>query len=240
MLLKAKNWDRFQHYDNRCPPWIKLHRQLLDDKDYLSLPTASMALAPLLWLLCSENKQGVCEGDEEKLAWRLRKPVEFITEGLPHLLTAKFFTVIQGDASKVLAGSKQVAPKKCSEGEGEGEREREESIVGASPNLPQGVPSISLWKEAEELLTFLNQKTGKRFPPRQPNQKPTASLTLVHNLLKTGCQAQQIRQVIANRIMKWGTDPKMKEYLRPATLFLPSNFSNYVGELGPQSGAAQA
>jgi len=28
MLLKTKKWSDFQHYKNRCPPWIKLHRNL--------------------------------------------------------------------------------------------------------------------------------------------------------------------------------------------------------------------
>ena len=58
MLLITKNWAEFQHYKDRSPPWIKLHKELLDDRQYQSLPLASRALAPMLWLLASETKDG--------------------------------------------------------------------------------------------------------------------------------------------------------------------------------------
>ena len=29
--LHIKNWGEFQHYKKRNPPWIKLHKKLLDD-----------------------------------------------------------------------------------------------------------------------------------------------------------------------------------------------------------------
>ncbi len=62
MLLQPKNWAVFQHYKDRCPPWIKLHRDLLNDRSYMRLPIASKALAPMLWLLASESKDGVFDG----------------------------------------------------------------------------------------------------------------------------------------------------------------------------------
>ncbi len=30
MNYRIKNWDKFQHFKNRRPPWIKLHREILD------------------------------------------------------------------------------------------------------------------------------------------------------------------------------------------------------------------
>ena len=56
MKITPRNWARFQHYNTRRPPWIKLHRGLLDDYQFHTLPLASKALAPLLWLLASEHK----------------------------------------------------------------------------------------------------------------------------------------------------------------------------------------
>jgi len=86
--------------------------------------------------------------------------------------------------------------------------------------------------EAEAILDFLNRKAGKRFTARLPNKDPTFSLKSVVILLKRGYSRQQIQQVIGNRLLKWGNDPKMREYLRPSTLFRPSNFEQYAGELG--------
>jgi uncharacterized phage protein (TIGR02220 family) len=105
---------------------------------------------------------------------------------------------------------------------------KEEAIVGLAPNG-------AMWGEAEGLLEFLNQKTGKHFNGIRPNGKRTKTITDIHALLKHGYTAVQIKQVIANRWLKWGNDSKMREYLRPSTLFRPSNFENYLGELGVQT-----
>jgi hypothetical protein len=36
-FLQVKNWRSFQHYGKRNPPWIKLHRALLDDYAFCAL-----------------------------------------------------------------------------------------------------------------------------------------------------------------------------------------------------------
>jgi uncharacterized phage protein (TIGR02220 family) len=120
----------------------------------------------------------------------------------------------------------QQCHRDISESESESElREikKEKSIVGLVPNVTG---------EAEVLLTFLNERTGKHFQARKPNGEPTATLKFLQTLLKHQYTPTQIRQVIANRWLRWGTDPKMQEYLRPSTLFRPSNFEQYLGELG--------
>jgi hypothetical protein len=52
--LTVKNWSKFQHYKNRTPPWIKLHRDLLRDYDFCRLPDVSKAHLMLLWVLASQ------------------------------------------------------------------------------------------------------------------------------------------------------------------------------------------
>ncbi|WP_233218251.1 hypothetical protein, partial [Roseateles chitinivorans] len=36
-FLSVKNFERYQHYTKRNPPWIKLYYDLLDDDDFISL-----------------------------------------------------------------------------------------------------------------------------------------------------------------------------------------------------------
>ena len=115
---KVKNWAAFQHYKDRSPPWIKLHRELLDDFAFTSLPLASKALAPLLWLLAAETQDGSVSLDAEWLAWRLRIAVSDVEAGLSPLIEKGFLI----PDSKALAKRKQVA---IPEGEGETERETE-------------------------------------------------------------------------------------------------------------------
>ena len=72
--LRVKNWPEFQHYKHRRPPWIKLHKIILDDLDFMRLPDASKALAMLCWLLASESDDGSIPYDGDYLAFRLHSP----------------------------------------------------------------------------------------------------------------------------------------------------------------------
>jgi hypothetical protein len=116
MKLIPKNWVKFQHYKDRNPPWIKLHRDLLIDKEFMRLPLASKALAPLLWLLASESVEGVFDADLDELEFRLRISQKELSEGIKPLITNGFFL----DASTMLAVSLQDA---IPETEREAERE---------------------------------------------------------------------------------------------------------------------
>jgi hypothetical protein len=103
--LTVKGWANFQHYKDRAPPWIKLHKTLLDNFEYQSLPLASRALAPMLWLLASEQIDGSIDADPRKLAFRLRTSVDEVVAGLNPLIESGFFV---GD-SIMLASCKQGA-----------------------------------------------------------------------------------------------------------------------------------
>lgn len=91
MTLTPKNWDEFQHYKDRAPVWIKLHRGLLDDFNFSRLPVASRALAPLLWLLASEYEDGKITASIEEIAFRLRTSEPDIIEALNPLIDTGFF-----------------------------------------------------------------------------------------------------------------------------------------------------
>jgi len=52
--IKIKNWEKFQHYKDRTPPWIKLHRDLLTDYDFSVLPDALKGQLSMLWILASQ------------------------------------------------------------------------------------------------------------------------------------------------------------------------------------------
>jgi hypothetical protein len=86
MQIRPKNWAVFQHYKDRCPPWIKLHRDLLNNRDYMTLPLASKALAPLLWLLASEAKDGVFNAATEELMFRLHLSAREVEDGIGPLI----------------------------------------------------------------------------------------------------------------------------------------------------------
>ena len=135
MKLVPKNWTIFQHYKDRCPPWVKLHRELLNDKQFMCLPVASKALAPLLWLLASESKTGEFDGSIEELVFRLRFTTKEVEAGLKPLIDKGFFL----NASGVLADCLQDAIP-------ETEREREERERQKQLALDVKLGFVEFWK----------------------------------------------------------------------------------------------
>ena len=132
MLLIPKNWAVFQHYKDRLPPWIKLHREILNDRVFMGLPIASKALAPLMWLLASESKNGSFDGSLDELVFRLHISPKEYQDGVKPLIDKGFFVV----ASGVLADCKQVAiPERETETETKREAKKIQTPDGVSPEV---------------------------------------------------------------------------------------------------------
>lgn len=111
MLMLPKNWEQFQHYKKRNPPWIRLYRGLIDNHEFQCLPVASRALAPMLWVLAGEYPDGVFDGSAKILAFRLRSTEKEIEEAFGPLIDAGFFELYEGSATDLLARRKQVASR---------------------------------------------------------------------------------------------------------------------------------
>jgi hypothetical protein len=67
---RVKGWGEFQHYKDRRPPWIKLHRTLLDNRDYHMLSDGAGKALPLIWIMASDF--GGEMPDNGTAAFRLR------------------------------------------------------------------------------------------------------------------------------------------------------------------------
>ena len=57
--LRVPNWEDYQHYKDRSPPWIKLHNQLLEDFEFCVLPDASKAHLTAIWMLASRTNNKI-------------------------------------------------------------------------------------------------------------------------------------------------------------------------------------
>lgn len=125
MIIRPKGWGDFQHYKDRSPPWIRLHRSLLDNYDFQRLPVASRALAPMLWLLAAESKDPKnpeIDASPAYLSFRLRMDEETVAGIVKPLIDAGFFDVIC-DASGVLANRlRDAVPETETETEAEAEK----------------------------------------------------------------------------------------------------------------------
>ncbi len=96
------NWERFQHYKDRNPPWIKLHFELLSSMDWVVLDDASRVLAVACMLIASRNN-GRVPADPHYM-----KRVAYLNS-LPKfkpLIDCGFLENLQADASVLQADAR--------------------------------------------------------------------------------------------------------------------------------------
>jgi hypothetical protein len=125
MAYRIRNWEGFQHYTSRTPPWIKLHRSLLTNREWHALSGGAAKMLVELWLIASEDQNGVIHISTEDLAWRMRRTSKEVHSWVKELVAQRFIESCLQDASNTLAT--------CSlEREGERERETETEVEAAS------------------------------------------------------------------------------------------------------------
>lgn len=154
--MKVKNWQEFQHYKDRAPPWVKLHKTLLDDYEYQSLPVASRALAPMLWLLASEHASGEIDADPQKIGFRLRLSVQEVDDALAPLMAAKFFSPLGKSASTPLAKSTKKLAKVGRAARPETEAETETDISRRFAEFWSAYPRKVSKAEAQKAFEHVN------------------------------------------------------------------------------------
>ena len=93
-----------------------------------------------------------------------------------------------------------------------------------SGEIPEDIPY-------EEIISFLNFKTGSSY-----GYARTKTKGLIKALWKEGFRLEDFRKVIGNMTAAWGGDPKLRNYLRPETLF-SNKFESYLNwKIGGDSG----
>ena len=80
-------------------------------------------------------------------------------------------------------------------------------------------------QEAMRVLAWLNEKSGKNF------RMTATNVDLIVSRMKGGISPDQLKAIVTRKCRQWASDEKMREFLRPATLFNRTNCEQYVGEL---------
>jgi len=65
--FRVKNWDEFQHYKDRNPPWIKLYNTLINDYSYVCLQDDTKLHLIHIFLYASQHENKI-PADEEFLS----------------------------------------------------------------------------------------------------------------------------------------------------------------------------
>lgn len=129
--ISVRNWDKHQHYRDRNPPWIKLHRELLTSHTWAGADDASRALAIAIMLLAAANGNRIPADPAyiKRVAYLNSEP------DFSFLIKSEFIDIIDenGNASNMLADASAMQAYARPERETEGELEKEtEKKIGPS------------------------------------------------------------------------------------------------------------
>lgn len=98
-ILRIRNWERFQHYKDRDPPWIKLHQSLLNNMEWFALSDLAARLLTGLWLLAAQDgNDGQLKNNVENIAWRLRCNKAAVIDGTKELIGMGFLESGTGES----------------------------------------------------------------------------------------------------------------------------------------------
>lgn len=174
-LARIRNWKKFQHYNHRRPPWIKLYREILDDVEWHQLSGESAKGLISLWLIASEENGEL--PDSKTLAFRLR-----ISENRVIALLSDCSHWIESDASTPLASCKQDATPEKS-------RERVETETEKEKSAPLALVSVTVW------LEFVAMRKSIRRP-----LTPKGSELINERLVELKAQGEDPTEVIEQSI----------------------------------------
>ena len=166
-MLKVKNWEKFQHFKDRKPPWIKLYRELLDDINWHELDPMCAKLLVNIWLIASEavDKSGALP-DIKTLAFRCR-----VSESVIKTTVSKLsHWLIQDDINVISHRHQDATP----ETETEIYKEETDSLSCKQDETQslEEKPKVKLngfHADAVTLLEFLNLKTNRQYRPVAAN-----------------------------------------------------------------------
>jgi hypothetical protein len=137
--MKIKNWNKFQHFKDRKPPWVKLYRDVLDDIEWYELDPLASKVLVMCWLIASEDDGKLPLA--KTLAFRLRmteKQTIDCLNKLSHWLE-------QDDINKI--SSQYQTDSLETETETETKiKESKDSLSAGLPTCPQNA-ILELWKK---------------------------------------------------------------------------------------------
>jgi hypothetical protein len=165
--LEVKNWEQFQHYKDRNPPWIKLHAALLDDYEFARLQDASKAHLMGIWILASKHGNKVPADPE----WIARRIGATSRVDLEVLIAAGFISRLRRASDPLPERQQSAMPE--TEAETEAEESQKQTgvsltVVGSLPAKGRTLDAIQsrlaavLAEVVEDGARRLNRETERR------------------------------------------------------------------------------
>jgi hypothetical protein len=198
-VIALQGWQRFQHYKDRDPPWVKFYRDILTTESWVLGTDSSRLLQVASILLAARyGNQIPARLDLIKKVASLDLSERQYKEALDHLIATNFLEIQEcTDATGSVVQSASTALAKCSS---EAEQSREEAeknpptpqggdsatdlhdqILAAYHELLPDLPAVRDWPERRRRK--LDARIAERVKAGKPANKPEywrALFTQVH------------------------------------------------------------
>lgn len=226
--------------------WVKLYRQIVEWEWFKEPATAHL----FIYLLAKANREpagykgvdipaGGLTTSLKALADATGLTIMQVRTSLKHLISTQEVTKIatpkytllivnnwdlyQVDntiSNKRTTNEQQTNNKQITTNKNIRSKNKEVRSINSTSGLPPDLDEIG------QVITYLNEKAGKRFNPGSK-----ASRSPVSARINEGARIEDLKAVIDIKVSQWKGDPKMDAYLTPQTLFRPANFEIYLNEV---------
>lgn len=235
--------------------WLKLHRDFFQRKDIKRLRKIAggdtYTIIYLKMLLKSIMSKGALFFDNleddfvSELALDIDEDVENVKITVQYLLKVGLLECVSDTEYSLPDAQNNTGAETAAASRMRRSRAKNELLKrnNVTPMLQNGYGEIELEIEKEleidnkncrlsdksstvvsEIIDYLNQKTGKHF------RKSIANTTRAINArIKEGFTVDDFKAVIDKKVIEWGKDERMKQYLRPQTLF-GTKFESYLNQ----------
>lgn len=235
--------------------WLKLHRDFFQRKDIKRLRKIAggdtYTIIYLKMLLKSIMSEGALFFDNleddfvSELALDIDEDVENVKITVQYLLKVGLLECVSDTEYSLPDAQNNTGAETAAASRMRRFRAKNEAIKrnNVTPMLQNGYGEIEIEIEKEleidnkncrlsdksstvvsEIIDYLNQKTGKHF------KKSIANTTRAINArIKEGFTVDDFKAVIDKKVIEWGKDDRMKQYLRPQTLF-GTKFESYLNQ----------
>lgn len=128
-FYRIKNWGEFQHYKDRAPPWIKLHRSMLTSRTWVSASDSERTLAIACMLIAADTDNKIPDDP----AYVRRVAYLNCDPDFKSLLRSQFIELVDENGS-VIAGAIEPLAKRT-ECSSEERRDRAEKSRGEKTSV---------------------------------------------------------------------------------------------------------
>jgi len=232
-MLSVKNFDKFQHYRDRAPAWIKLYSSLLEDYEFSMLPDAAKSHLLMIWLLASKLNNSIPNNpDWIRNRINASEPVDVAL-----LIRTGFLVDTEQDASKMLQTDENLCSLEERREREEEKRVEAEAEPGAIAQPPPKPKLVKPKPEAKPVHVAIQtcREVAKQFPPKELWDKLITTLGDTPNtVLLAECRAEWVERGYNRASWKWATEWYQTGVPPRVANSPPKQASNaYVGKSSP-------